>query len=139
MLREESGELQAMIAHIQEKVNALVDDHRNLQQRKKSLEQKFAEAKSLNREVACQHLAAEIFVANTEIAENGSKIKDLQRESYFIGLERKRKLGVLNKLKEEISEQQRKAQLKKQIEEKIKQEVRTDRCATMLNLTCLCW
>lgn len=125
VLKEEAGELQAMLSHIQEKVQALVQSHRELQKKKKLLDQKFIEAKSLNREVACQHLAAEIFVVNTEVAENGGKIKDLQRESYFIDLERKRKLGVLNKLKEEIAEQQRKAQLKKQIEEKIKREVIT--------------
>ncbi len=113
-----------MFSHIQEKVNSLVQTHRELQKKKQLLDQKFLEAKSLNREVACQHLAAEIFVVNTEVAENGAKIKDLQRESYFIGLERKRKLGVLNKLKDEIAEQQRKAELKKQIEEKIKREVR---------------
>lgn len=122
VLKEEAGELQAMIAHIQEKINSLVQVHRDLQKKKKLLDQKFLEAKSLNRDVACQHLAAEIFVVNTEITENGGKIKDLQRESYFIGLERKRKLGVLHKLKEEITEQQCKAELKKQIEEKIKKE-----------------
>ena len=110
-------------SHIQEKINAHSQIQNDLQRKKQSLDQKLAEAKSHNREVACQHLAAEIFVTKSEIIENGSIIKDLQRESYFISLEKKRKLGVVHKLKEEISEQQRKDELKKKIEEKIKREV----------------
>ena len=51
------------------------------------------------------------------------QIKNLQREAYFISLERKRKLGVRQKLKDEIDEEKKRALLKKTIEAKIKKEV----------------
>ena len=50
-------------------------------------------------------------------------MKDLQRESYFINLERKRKLGTAQKLKDEMEEAKRRAVLQKKIEAKIKKEV----------------
>ena len=57
------------------------------------------------------------------MADNSAKIKDLQRESYFINLERKRKVGTIHKLKEEIEDAKRRASLQKRIEAKIKKEV----------------
>ena len=51
------------------------------------------------------------------------QIKNLQREAYFISLERKRKLGVRQKLKDEIDEEKKRALLTKTIEAKIKKEV----------------
>ena len=50
-------------------------------------------------------------------------MKDLQRESYFINLERKRKLGTAQKLKDEMEDAKRRAVLQKKIEAKIKKEV----------------
>ena len=51
------------------------------------------------------------------------QIKNLQREGYFINLERKRKLGVRQKLKDEMDEEKKRTLLKKTIEAKIKKEV----------------
>ena len=51
------------------------------------------------------------------------QIKNLQREGYFITLERKRKLGVRQKLKDEMEEEKKRTLLKKTIEAKIKKEV----------------
>ena len=48
----------------------------------------------IGKEVAAQHVAAEISVNAALILENSTKIKDLQREVYFISLEKKRKLGT---------------------------------------------
>ncbi len=125
---EEADELQAMISHIEEKIEVGVQEFRDLESKKKIIEQKLLEARRFNKEVAIMHLSAELFVFNTQIGESGAKIKDLQREAYFINLERKRKTGVVRKLKEEIAEEKRKAALKRQIEEKIKTEVCTFSC-----------
>lgn len=57
------------------------------------------------------------------VLENSGKVKDLQRESYFINLERKRKLGTAQKLKEEIEDDKRRAALQKKIGAKIRKEV----------------
>ncbi len=78
------------------------------------------DAKSRGKEVVAQHIAAEILVCNSETAETLLKIKEHQKELYFLSLERKRKLGVVKKLKEELEEKKKKELLKKQIEEKIK-------------------
>jgi histone acetyltransferase (RNA polymerase elongator complex component) len=51
------------------------------------------------------------------------QIKDLQRESYFIEHERKRKVGVMQKIKDELQETKKRELLKKSIEAKIKKEV----------------
>lgn len=69
------------------------------------------------------HIAAEISYVNSQIVETKTKIKDLTRENYFIGLERKRKLGVVRKMVTEIEEEKKRNSLKKLIEEKIKKEV----------------
>ena len=58
------------------------------------------------------------------VTDNAAQIKDLQRESYFINLERKRKLGTVQKMKEEIEINKRRAMLQKSIEARIKKEVR---------------
>jgi hypothetical protein len=58
------------------------------------------------------------------VIDNSTKMKDLQRESYFINLERKRKLGTAQKLREELEDDKRRASLQKKIAAKIKKEVR---------------
>lgn len=44
----------------------------------------------------------------------------MQREVYFVGLEKKRKSGVIRTLKNELNEEKRTLALKKQIEDTIK-------------------
>jgi histone acetyltransferase (RNA polymerase elongator complex component) len=58
-----------------------------------------------------------------KIQEINLQIKDLQRESYFIEHERKRKVGVMQKIKDELQETKKRELLKKSIEAKIKKEV----------------
>ena len=50
------------------------------------------------------------------------QVKEMQREIYFLTLERKRKVGVMKKLKHEIEEEARKNDLRKKIEAKIKKD-----------------
>jgi chromosome segregation ATPase len=139
ILKEEADELQAMIAHIEEKLEVHQSNHRDLLAKKKLMEQRLAEAKQIGREVAAQNISAEVFVANSEISESAGNIKSLQREMYFIRLERKRKVGVLNKLREELNEEKRKADLKKQIEEKIKKDVSASRRVCVIELLTFCF
>lgn len=68
-------------------------------------------------------MSAQLSVNAAVVTDNAAKMKDLQRESYFINLERKRKLGTAHKLREELEEDKRRAALQKKIEAKIKKEV----------------
>ncbi len=65
----------------------------------------------------------QISVLKAQLQEVAGKVKDLQRESYFVGLERKRKTGVITQLRDEIEESKRREALKKMIETKIRKEV----------------
>lgn len=69
------------------------------------------------------YISPQISVNTAVVLENSGKVKDLQRESYFINQERVRKLGTAQKLKEEIEEEKRRAILQKKIGAKIKKEV----------------
>lgn len=60
------------------------------------------------------------------------KIKDLQRQEYFITLEKKRKALISQKISQEIKEEQRKAELAYQIKSRIKEGVRTNVVFTYL-------
>lgn len=71
----------------------------------------------------CYYISLQISVNTAVVLENSGKVKDLQRESYFINQERVRKLGTAQKLKEEIEEEKRRAILQKKIGAKIKKEV----------------
>jgi hypothetical protein len=90
--------------------------------KRKVLELRLNEAKQQGKEVALQHIAAEILITNHEISEMNLKIKEAQKESYFLTLEKKRKLGTVKKLKEDIQVNKQKDLLKKKIEEKIKKD-----------------
>jgi hypothetical protein len=57
------------------------------------------------------------------IQENNAKIKDLQRESYFINLERKRKLGTAQQISQQLEQEKMRASLQKKIVAKIRKEV----------------
>ncbi len=64
----------------------------------------------------------QISVAKAHLQALASQVKVLQRESYFVGLERKRKLGVVQQLREGMEEARRKGALKKAIEAKIRKD-----------------
>eukprot|EP01038_Epipyxis_sp_PR26KG_P009224 gene9224-12437_t len=100
-LREEANELKAMI---------------------KLTDLKVQEAISFGKEAAAQHMTAEITVINTKLKALNQQVKDLQRESYFIELEMKRKLGVAKTLKDELQEEKKRNAIKKKITAKIKKE-----------------
>lgn len=153
-----------------EKLKFLTDHHHDLLNQRASLDTRLKEAKAMGREVAAQHISAEvriyllftysnnyirilyiqliyqylppipgIYVQITVnaaiVTDNAAKMKDLQRESYFINLERKRKLGTAQKLKDEMEDAKRRAVLQKKIEAKIKKEV--SGCSSLCIYSCL--
>jgi len=79
---------------LEEKITYLSEHHEVLLSRRSLLEGRVRDARSMGKEVAAQHVLAEISVNAALIIDNTSKIKDLQREVYFISLERKRKQGI---------------------------------------------
>ncbi|KAJ1432784.1 hypothetical protein B484DRAFT_429748, partial [Ochromonadaceae sp. CCMP2298] len=112
-LAEEASELRAMLAHVDEKVAFLASHHAELGAKKKTFEVKLGEARQMGRETAAQHFLAEISLLGSVMGDNNQKIKDMQREAYFISLERKRKVGTVQKLKLEVEESKRRAALQK--------------------------
>lgn len=122
MLKEESEELLAAMTHIREKIDALNIYHQELDDKRAAIDVRLYEARQAHKELAAQHLAAELIVVKNNITENSLKIKDLQREQYFVGLERKRKLGFIRTIKSELQIEKEKGDLKKKVEETIKKD-----------------
>jgi len=120
-LSNEAAELKAMESHIEDQVNALVEKYQKFSSKRQNSEAKRKEALSLGREVAAQHIAVEISILTADMQEINSKIKELQRQSYFISLERKRKQKVVRQLTDEVNEEKRRTEIQKKLSEKIKE------------------
>jgi len=121
-LEEEASELKAMMTHVEEKVKVLFEQGKDISEKRKLYAIRMKEAQAQGKETASQHIAAEISVLTAKLQDLQIQIKNLQREGYFISLERKRKLGVRQKLKDEMAEEKKRETLKKTIEDKIKKE-----------------
>lgn len=119
-LQSEVDELMAIISHISEKINTLSTDYRDRIKMYRAIESKMIDARNSGKEAAVQHCTAELVVRKAALLEISNKVKELQREQYFVGLEKKRKQGVIRTLHNELDEEKRKVSLKKKIEEVIK-------------------
>lgn len=120
-LTEEASELKAMSTHIEDKTNTLVEQHRVLVDKRKIAEGRRKEAMALDREAAAQHFAVEISVFTADMQDINARIKDFQRQNYFISIERNRKRKVAAKLKDEIEIEKRRSALEEKLAEKIKE------------------
>ena len=120
-LSNEAAELKAMESHIEDQVNSLVEKYQKFSSKRQNSEAKRKEALSQGRDVAAQHFAVEISILTADMQEINSKIKELQRQSYFISLERKRKQKVVRQLNEEVNEEKRRQEIQKKLAEKIKE------------------
>lgn len=120
-LSNEAAELKAMESHIEDQVNALVEKYQKFNSKRQNAEAKRKEALSLGRDVAAQHIAVEISILTADMQEINSKIKELQRQSYFISLERKRKQKVVRQLTDEVNEEKRRTEIQKKLSEKIRE------------------
>ena len=120
-LSEEATELKAMQTHIEEKISALVEQHRALVDKRKLSEGRRKEALALDREAAAQHFAVEISVYTADMQDINAKIKDFQRQNYFISIERNRKRKVVAKLKDEVEIEKKRAVLEERLAGKIKE------------------
>ena len=121
LLTEEANELRAMQTHIEEKINALVEQHRAMVDKRKVSEGRRKEALALDREAAAQHFAVEISVYTADMQDINAKIKDFQRQNYFISIERNRKRKVVAKLKDEVDIEKKRAILEEKLAGKIKE------------------
>lgn len=120
-LSNEAAELKAMESHIEDQVNALVEKYQKFSDKRQIAEARRKDALTLGRDVAAQHIAVEISILTADMQEINSKIKEIQRQSYFISLERKRKQKVVRQLTEEVNEEKRRTELQKKLSEKIKE------------------
>ena len=84
-LTEEANELKAMQVHLEEQINVLVEKHRTTAEKRKVAETRRKEAVAVDRDAAAQHFVVEISIATADMQDINSMIKDLQRQSYFIG------------------------------------------------------
>ena len=79
-----------MGTHLEEKVEALVQQHVGLVQKRILAEGRRKEAVALEREAAAQHLAIEISVITADMQDINAQVKELQRQGYFLSIERNR-------------------------------------------------
>jgi hypothetical protein len=102
VLVEEIGALKASQVSFEEQVEKLVSDYRELDLKKQTYEAKRREALAQDRDIAAQKLGVEISFFAVELQDINMRIKDIQRQSYFLGLERNRKQRLRKRLEEEI-------------------------------------
>ena len=121
VLTAEADELKAMETHLDDKITVLVNKHKELSEKRALAETRRREAQSQSREAAAQHLTVEISLHTADMQDINASIKDLQRQIYFIAIERNRKRKVVKKLHEEIEQDKKRAGLEKQLAEKIKE------------------
>lgn len=110
----------AVMSHITEKIKTLTTDYQDRIKMYRAIESKMIDARNAGKEAAAQHCTADLIVRKAALVELTNKVKELQREHYFVGLEKKRKQGVIRTIQTELDEEKRKAALKKKIEEVIK-------------------
>jgi len=121
-LSEEVENLKAIIAHIEDQTSAKVIQYHDLNAEIKRLTRRRNEALSQARDIAAQHLAVEISMLSLDKQNVNETIKNLQREVYFVELERKRKRGIILKLDSEVNEERKKILLRKKLGKKIQKE-----------------
>lgn len=119
-LQGEVDELMAVMSHITEKIKTLTTDYQDRIKMYRAIESKMIDARNAGKEAAAQHCTADLIVRKAALVEITNKVKELQREHYFVGLEKKRKQGVIRTMQTELDEEKRKLALKKKIEEVIK-------------------
>ena len=121
VLTGEADELKAMESHLDDKITTMVAKHKEISMKRQLAETRRREAQSQSREAAAQHLTVEISLHTADMQDINASIKDLQRQIYFIAIERNRKRKVVKKLREEINNDKKRAGLEQELSEKIKE------------------
>ena len=122
VLTEEVGELKAMEAHLEDQIKVLVENYKQLSVKKQKNERKRVDAIEAHREVAAQHIAVEVSIIAADMQDINRNIKDLQRQMYFINLDRNRKRKVVKQLNIEINDDKRRSIIRAKLAEKIKEK-----------------
>lgn len=121
-LSEEVEQLKAIQAHIEDQISSKVMEYHELSDGIRRLETKRNLALKEARDVGAQHVAIEIAMMTADKQECNQAIKDLQRESYFVNLERKRKRGIVKKLESEVEQFKKQQMIKKKLGQKIQKD-----------------
>ena len=121
-LMEEVEQLKAILSHIEEQTGAKVMQYHDLTAQVQRAEKRRVQALREARETAAQHLAVEIAMMTADKQSCNQTIKELQREAYFIGLERKRKRGIVKKLEQEVAAHKKQTLIKKKLGAKINKD-----------------
>eukprot|EP00605_Chrysophyceae_sp_TOSAG23-4_P002502 GSChrysophyteH1.ASY1.ANO1.2765.1 assembled CDS len=120
-LTAEADELRAMETHLEDKISTMVDKHKEIAEKRNLAEKRRREAQSLSRDAAAHHLTVEISLHSADMQDINAHVKDLQRQIYFIAIERNRKRKVVKKLREEIEQDKKRADLEKKLGQKVKE------------------
>jgi hypothetical protein len=92
-----------------------------LTEKRNLCEQRRREAQSQSRQAAAHHLTVEISLHTADMQDINAHVKDLQRQIYFLSIERNRKRKVVKKLNDEIIQDKKRHNLEKQIATKVKE------------------
>jgi hypothetical protein len=109
-------------AHIEDQINTKVDEYQCLKQKLKETERRRRDCQSAFRDGAAAKLGVEASILTAELQSINLQVKNLQRESYFVNLERKRKRGILQNLEKKVAQARRQAFLQKKIKGTIARE-----------------
>ena len=108
---------------MEEQIQTMVKNHNDKKQSKLICSHKLKEAKSLQRPLAAQNITIEMSMITTDMDDINMKIREYQRQIYFIVEEKKRQKKIINGLKEELSIEKQRKQIAKQITANIKEDV----------------
>ena len=87
------------------------------------MEHKLKEAKSLNRSLAAQTISIDISIIIADMEQCNTKIRDNQRQIYFIVEEIKRQKKIVHMLRTELDLEKQRKDLQKRISANIEEEV----------------
>ena len=98
-----------MQSHIEDQIQVFISNYHTTNDKKEALELKKIESLRLERENINQFINVQLSIITNETQNYQIKIKNMQRENYFINLEIKRKQLIIKKLQQDeiISKQQK--------------------------------
>ena len=114
----------AIQSHLEEQIQILISQFQEYSQSKLVLEHRLREAKSLNRSLAAQSISIDLSILTADMEQCNSKIRDDQRQIYFIVEEVKRQRKIIHGLKSELDLEKQRRELQRRISANIEEEVR---------------
>lgn len=132
ILKADVDEILAMQTHLQEQIDHWVGKHKEMSHKKVELETKIRQLMQQKKESASQNKIIELGLLSAEMNEITLKVKDLQRQTYFMIQELRRKKLLLKKSEDDLVAEKNKNDTSRKFMKAIKEMV----CFTYLNSKC---